>query len=218
MAVPALTTRRTLFGGGLALAATAALPAQAAAHAGDHDLLVLGKQFSQAHAAHDTAWDHLETVEEEAYRLAPAPEVLKPQRPMDWLAGAPSVHSRYMIDDRADLVRALEEVRALSYEPGVKECRVGRLTEIIEALDRHKTEHEAALAALGHSQACQAQEMALERLEAIEETILNAKATTIEGLKVKAAVFVAYNQPPDEDASFYDRTVWSVMTSLMEAA
>lgn len=219
----ALTTRRALFAAAAALPAVVALPAMAGPHA-DADLLALYDRWVTAHAAYHEAEDRAEEVWITVYRSTPIPDALQSNYGAqarglpDFAAGLPvpnRVSKQYEVSHRDQVARALGWSKSAFQQSGINRRSMERCQEVLDALDRLKADREANMAAAGYRALADRTAELARVLDDIEQQLVKAKATTMEGLRVKAAFARRYNDRPDgDDVSLSSDALWSLLDDL----
>jgi hypothetical protein len=95
-----------------------------------------------------------------------------------------------------------------------------RADEIVAAWDRHTAAHDALEASLGYDAAEEAYYDAVRAREAIGATIAAERATTLAGLRIRAAIVAARYEDddlePEEGHTIVEKMMWAVMRDLME--
>lgn len=195
------TTRRSMFAGVGAFAALA-IPVSALATETDTEIIALGRRYDLAYAASRALGDELDRRCDAADEARPnAPDALR-RRPDDWFVGA-SVSPRggiYHDDEVAYIAKALPNAERQA-AAGINKRDPRRMAEIVEASKTWQTACRAVSESFGVYATCKSLEDADHEVYTLERQIVEAKASTIAGLSVKARVVLRNitSMPDDRD-------------------
>lgn len=188
------TTRRALFAAApvLALAAT---PVAAAINP-DAELLTLADRWHRAMLAEEAADDACEEAQQRAQKSVEVPAALYPRLTgtPDFVAGLPMLRrgQRYREFHRDRIQTMYEGNRKIFEAVGCNRFSMDRCKEVLDALDWHAAAIAAAEAKEGVARLREAGQQAYLVVADIEAQILALRATTIDGLRVKAKIAGRY--------------------------